>query len=82
MRSSIHVWSRCLLSVLFSLALILLPARAGWAGYVEVGSGTGVWFMPLSAYMHDGYWVCMDTYRDVVYLNKEWTSGRALWRTW
>jgi len=36
----------------------------------------------LMVYSHDGSWVCMDTYRDVVYLNKEWVSGKASWKVW
>jgi glucose-1-phosphate cytidylyltransferase len=36
----------------------------------------------LMAYEHEGYWACMDTYKDNVRLNEEWQSGRAPWRTW
>ena len=36
----------------------------------------------LMVYTHEGPWVCMDTYRDVVYLNKVWASGEAPWKIW
>ena len=36
----------------------------------------------LRAYRHEGFWDCMDTYKDAVVLNDLWTSGRAAWRTW
>ena len=33
----------------------------------------------LSMYPHDGFWHCMDTYRDYVLLNEMWDSGHAGW---
>lgn len=36
----------------------------------------------LSAFRHDGFWDCMDTYKDAVVLNDLWTAGRAPWRIW
>jgi glucose-1-phosphate cytidylyltransferase len=36
----------------------------------------------LRAYRHDGFWDCMDTYKDAVVLNDLWTAGRAPWRIW
>jgi len=33
----------------------------------------------LSAFRHEGFWDCMDTYKDAVELNDLWTSGRAPW---
>lgn len=36
----------------------------------------------LMAYIHDGFWHCMDTYRDYKLLNQIWSSGDAPWRTW
>ncbi|HEY8802319.1 MAG TPA: sugar phosphate nucleotidyltransferase, partial [Candidatus Dormibacteraeota bacterium] len=36
----------------------------------------------LSVYRHDGFWACMDTYRDMQNLNEQWTSGRAPWKQW
>jgi glucose-1-phosphate cytidylyltransferase len=34
----------------------------------------------LRAYRHDGFWECMDTYKDAVALNDLWASGQAPWR--
>ena len=36
----------------------------------------------LSAYCHEGFWQCMDTLRDVNYLNDLWDSGDPPWRIW
>jgi len=36
----------------------------------------------LSVYMHQGFWQCMDTYRDYQYLNELWNQNRAQWRVW
>ncbi|HUG68281.1 MAG TPA: glucose-1-phosphate cytidylyltransferase [Pirellulaceae bacterium] len=36
----------------------------------------------LAAYQHEGFWQCMDTLRDKLYLQKQWTSGQAPWRVW
>lgn len=36
----------------------------------------------LMVYRHDGFWVCMDTYRDVEYLNRLWAKGNASWKIW
>jgi glucose-1-phosphate cytidylyltransferase len=36
----------------------------------------------LRAYRHEGFWDCMDTYKDAVVLNDLWSAGRAPWRTW
>jgi len=33
----------------------------------------------LSAYQHDGFWQCMDTYREMVALNQIWARGNAPW---
>lgn len=35
----------------------------------------------LMAYRHDGFWQCMDTLRDVNYLEKLWSGGSAPWRS-
>jgi glucose-1-phosphate cytidylyltransferase len=34
----------------------------------------------LAAYRHEGFWDCMDTYKDAVLLNELWEQGRAPWR--
>jgi glucose-1-phosphate cytidylyltransferase len=36
----------------------------------------------LRAYFHDGFWQCMDTYRELELLNDLWASGQAPWKTW
>jgi glucose-1-phosphate cytidylyltransferase len=36
----------------------------------------------LRAYRHEGFWECMDTYKDAVALNDLWASGQAAWRMW
>jgi glucose-1-phosphate cytidylyltransferase len=33
----------------------------------------------LRAYRHEGFWECMDTYKDAVALNDLWASGSAPW---
>ena len=33
----------------------------------------------LVAYEHTGYWQCMDTLRDKIFLNKIWKTGKAPW---
>lgn len=34
----------------------------------------------LSVFRHDGFWQCMDTYRDSQLLNQLWDSGTAPWK--
>jgi glucose-1-phosphate cytidylyltransferase len=36
----------------------------------------------LSAFQHQGFWQCMDTLRDVRYLQGLWRSGDAPWKVW
>jgi glucose-1-phosphate cytidylyltransferase len=36
----------------------------------------------LRAHRHEGFWDCMDTYKDAVLLNDLWASGAAPWRIW
>ncbi|MHB8104026.1 MAG: glucose-1-phosphate cytidylyltransferase [Dehalococcoidales bacterium] len=36
----------------------------------------------LMVYTHDGAWACMDTIRDVEYLNKLWQTNEAFWKVW
>src|SRR6201746_2656262 len=36
----------------------------------------------LRAFRHEGFWDCMDTYKDAVTLNDLWASGEAPWRIW
>lgn len=36
----------------------------------------------LRAHRHDGFWDCMDTYKDAIVLNDLWDSGEPPWRVW
>ncbi len=36
----------------------------------------------LAANRHEGFWQCMDTLRDKIYLNSLWDQGEATWKVW
>lgn len=36
----------------------------------------------LSMYKHEGFWHCMDTYKDYLELNELWKQGRKPWVKW
>ena len=36
----------------------------------------------MMVYSHEGMWACMDTYRDMEYLNKLWERNQAFWKVW
>jgi glucose-1-phosphate cytidylyltransferase len=36
----------------------------------------------LRAFAHEGFWRCMDTYKDAVALNELWRRGEAPWKVW
>ena len=36
----------------------------------------------LMAYKHEGFWQCMDTYRDYEYLNNLWNTHKPGWKCW
>ncbi len=36
----------------------------------------------LRAFRHEGFWLPMDTLRDVKHLEAHWASGHAPWKTW
>ena len=36
----------------------------------------------LMVYRHKGFWACMDTLRDMEYLNKLWNENKASWKIW
>ena len=36
----------------------------------------------LSVYSYNGFWQCMDTHRDYLFLNELWDQGRAQWNVW
>jgi len=47
-------------------------------GALEVLAASG----ELMIYKHEGFWACMDTLRDLEYLNKVWSSDQAKWKVW
>jgi glucose-1-phosphate cytidylyltransferase len=36
----------------------------------------------LHGFRHEGFWDCMDTYKDAVMLNDLWSEGSAPWKVW
>lgn len=36
----------------------------------------------IAAYKHEGFWECMDTYKDNLRLNQFWNEGNAPWAVW
>jgi glucose-1-phosphate cytidylyltransferase len=36
----------------------------------------------LMVYKHKGFWGCMDTHRDMEFLNKLWSESNARWKVW
>lgn len=36
----------------------------------------------LMVYKHNGFWACMDTYRDMELLNRLWKENKAEWKIW
>ena len=36
----------------------------------------------VAVFRHQGFWQCMDTYREMQLLNTMWEDGRAPWKTW
>ncbi|MFZ0887271.1 MAG: glucose-1-phosphate cytidylyltransferase [Candidatus Binataceae bacterium] len=36
----------------------------------------------LAVYQHDGFWQCMDTYRELKLLDDLWSANQAPWKTW
>ena len=36
----------------------------------------------LFAYRHEGFWQCVDTLRDLKYLESLWADGNPAWKTW
>jgi glucose-1-phosphate cytidylyltransferase len=36
----------------------------------------------LVAYRHEGFWECLDTYKDAVQLEDLWSAGDAPWKVW
>ncbi len=36
----------------------------------------------IAAFKHEGFWECMDTFKDNMLLNELWDSGKAPWKKW
>jgi glucose-1-phosphate cytidylyltransferase len=36
----------------------------------------------IAVFKHDGFWMCMDTYKEAQKLNEIWYSGKAPWKIW
>jgi len=36
----------------------------------------------LSVYLHSGFWMCMDTFKQAQILNNMWNKGERLWKVW
>ncbi len=36
----------------------------------------------LAVYQHEGFWQCMDTFRETEMLNEVWKTGKAPWKMW
>jgi glucose-1-phosphate cytidylyltransferase len=36
----------------------------------------------LKVFLHDGFWQCMDTFREMEILNKMWRERKAPWKVW
>jgi glucose-1-phosphate cytidylyltransferase len=36
----------------------------------------------LMSFRHEGFWACMDTYKDALTLNDLWSAGKPPWRVW
>jgi glucose-1-phosphate cytidylyltransferase len=36
----------------------------------------------LVAFRHEGFWDCLDTYKDALMLNNLWAAGEAPWKAW
>ena len=36
----------------------------------------------LEAYVHEGYWQCVDTLHELRLLRNAWNDGEAPWKTW
>jgi glucose-1-phosphate cytidylyltransferase len=36
----------------------------------------------LAAFRHEGFWDCMDTYKDAIVFNDLWAGGSPPWAVW
>lgn len=56
-----------------------IPGDVDWArAPLESLAGAG----QLNAYRHEGFWQCMDTLRDKIYLEGLWNQGSPPWKMW
>lgn len=56
-----------------------IPGNVDWArAPMEKLASNG----ELMAYQYEGFWQCMDTLRDKVYLQDLWERGNAPWKSW
>jgi glucose-1-phosphate cytidylyltransferase len=56
-----------------------IPGDVDWArAPLESLAGAG----QLNAYRHEGFWQCMDTLRDKIYLEGLWNKGTPPWKMW
>jgi glucose-1-phosphate cytidylyltransferase len=56
---------------------------SGDAEVLEAGVLTRLAAMrQLAVYRHEGFWQCMDTYREMQLLARAWESGDAPWKIW
>lgn len=57
----------------------------GTNGWYDTDTGNTVCILLESkdyVYKHEGLWQCMDTARDLKYLETLWETGSAPWKTW
>jgi glucose-1-phosphate cytidylyltransferase len=63
---------------------VMEPAALGYIGPDEVLERRPLESLAaageLFAYRHEGFWDCMDTYKDTLLLNELWDRGEAPWR--
>ena len=79
-KSTLHEgWINGGFSVVEPEALTYITSDVMWEhAPMEALAGAG----QLVAYRHEAFWQCMDTLRDLRYLESLWDAGRAPWKTW
>lgn len=64
--------------------MFLEPAALGYIGAGSVLEGEPLERMAadgtLHGFRHEGFWDCMDTYKDAILLNDLWAAGESPWR--
>lgn len=65
--------------------LVMEPRALDWIGAGDVLEREPLEALTrageLYAFRHEGFWDCMDTYKDTLLLNELWERGEAPWRT-